>query len=101
MLVRALCFLTVAFRRRLDAQAPEQLRGRGSGIAAVSEDRMQPLVSLVMDHEVDDTPRVECLGTRFSMLVHRAPPKRGIKKRQVRIGGLNMRHTRETPRLLC
>src|SRR5215472_10706992 len=54
--------LTVAFRRGLDSEGPQQ-RGRGhTRVAGFAQSRVQSLVSQMVKDQVNDAPRVEGLG---------------------------------------
>src|SRR6516162_3500811 len=50
------------------------LRGGGARIALVAQDRMQALFGQVVEHQVDNAPRVVRLGLRFTRSVHGVPP---------------------------
>src|SRR5215475_2247573 len=59
----------VALGGRLDAQRPQQLGRWPSGIACLPEHRMKALLSQVLEHQIDDAPRVERLSAGYTWLI--------------------------------
>ena len=86
----------------LDPQGAEQLRGRGTGVTRLTQDRMQSLVSQVVKDQVDYAPRVEGLTGLRTWSVHEAAPESSAgmrkyagvprsKRRPRGAAGLNLR----------
>jgi len=57
----AVAQLPVALGCRSDPQRPQQLSCRTAGITCLAEDGMQPLGGEMVEHQVHDAPRIECL----------------------------------------
>jgi len=66
----------------LDPQGAEQLRGRGTGITRLTQDRVQSLVSQVVKDQVDYAPGIKGLTGVRTWSVHEAAPEFSAGKRK-------------------